>query len=109
MTYKQLNTILIRFGGRLEAAGPNVMDVYFPVEEVYGIFERTRKAVRRVGQIGFHDRGAEVGVTVMSHVRKLTGLTPENGCDSQVFFADVDRFEALISVYNRPLQRLANK
>ena len=109
ITYKQLDTILRRYGGQLANPHANKVDVMFPVKEVYGILGRTRTVEKRVLQIGFHDWGTEVSRREVNDVRKATGLVPERGVDSPVFYEGTDPMEALIAVYSGPLTRLANK
>ena len=59
--------------------------------------------------IGFPNWKAEVGMSTIAKIRKATGLTPENGVDSQVFFKELEPMQSLIDLYYEPLRRLADK
>ena len=52
---------------------------------------------------------AQVASGAIKTVRRATKLDAENGVDSAVFFHGVEPFNALISTFEGPLKRLADK
>lgn len=110
ITFRELDTILHRFGARLEVAGGNHANIIKSVEEPAGFFAtRTKIVERRVGQVGFNDWGTQVLPSDLRRVREILGLTPANGIDAEVFYNNVDPLKALVREYAGPLRRLADK
>lgn len=69
--------------------------------------EKKTKEIRHACALGFPGWKNQVGKGRIGHVRKVLGLTPENGVDSQSFFKDVDDMKVLIEMYEGALKRLA--
>lgn len=88
VTYRQLNTMLGRFGFQL--ANPSGNYIYVV---------RDADPSQQLAQIGFPGWTKQVGQGAIKTVRSCTGLTPDNGCDSQVFFRDYDPLGSLINQY----------
>lgn len=110
VTYRQLESMLARYGYRLEQSHGNRTDVVQDVEESYGLLVRKRRRVtRRITTIGFRDWGTEVSQKDLKDVRIKTELTAEKGYDSAVLMHDVNPMETLIAQYSGPLRRLARK
>jgi death-on-curing family protein len=111
ITYRQLNTILSRFGYELVDPNDNYINVVRWEEETYWEFLRKKKRTvrRRVAVISFPGWTREISDRELHRVRKVTILTPENHVDSGVFFMGEEPLEALITYYEGPLSRLADK
>jgi death-on-curing protein len=110
ITYKQLNTILSRYGFRLSHPNNNQIDVVKDVVKTKGLFFRRKETVtERITQIGFPGWKSEVSRTAIKRIREATKLAHKNGVDSGAFFHGIDSMEALISAYKGPLERLARK
>lgn len=62
-----------------------------------------------LAQIGFPGWKDQVHKSALKTVRTATGLTTQNGCDTQVLFEDAEPLSSLISEYAEPLRRLASK
>lgn len=95
VTYKELNSLLKRFGFELRHPHANTIDV---VEVDTG---------RRVCNIGFHGFSRQVAKPVIKRVRAETGLDFLNGCDSAAFFKGEEPINNLLAKYYEPLERLA--
>ncbi|MBW0144034.1 hypothetical protein [Sphingomicrobium clamense] len=95
VTYRELDTILKRFGFKLDNPHHNTIDV---VEAESG---------RRVCNIGCHGMSKQVAKPVIKYVRTETGLDLLNGCDSGAFFKGEDPLNNLLAKYYEPLERLA--
>lgn len=108
VTYQQLNTILHRHGYSLENPVNNHIDIV-RIEKKSRLFRGQFEKKTKVGQIGFPCWTKIVGKGAINTVRRVTGLTPNKGYDSQSFYYEVDPLPALISTYEKPLRRLADK
>lgn len=93
VTFNELNNLLRRHGCSIGNPSGNFINVY--------------KGDARVSQIGFPGWTREVTRNAISTVRKSTGLTKDNGIDSEVFFRGADPLSKLIGQYEEPLRRLA--
>ena len=113
ITYNQLNTALGKFGFSLERPVANRIDIVRTetktslLNRILG--RRPQAVTQRIGTIGFHDWKKQVGRATLKEVKRITGLTPENGYDSEVLFGDYEPLRSLIEHYEQPLKRLANK
>lgn len=63
----------------------------------------------RIGRIGFPRWTAQVSAATIKTARELTGLTANHGVDSGAFFHGLDPMQSLITTYNEPLLRLADR
>lgn len=95
VTYRELNSILKRFGFELQDPHANTIDVVETATE------------RRVCNIGFHSMTKQVAKGVIRYVRTETGLDLLNGCDSGAFFKGEEPLNNLLAKYYEPLERLA--
>lgn len=95
VTYRELNSILRRFGFELQDPHANTIDV---IEVATG---------RRVCNIGCHGMTKQVAKPVIKYVRTETGLDFLNGCDSGAFFKGEEPLNNLLAKYYEPLERLA--
>ncbi len=111
ITYRQLQTILNKFGYDLRNPRNNTIDVVRERERrtIFGMFGKREKVGVKVVQIGFPNWTAEVGKGAIKTVRKETKLTYKYGVDSQTFFNDADPIQVLISKYREPLRKLSNR
>jgi death-on-curing family protein len=106
ITFRELKRILNGFGCDIDNPHNNTIDVFkdFKVKRLFRspIVER-----RRVGQVGFPSWGKQVGQGAIITVRKVCGLTADDGVDSQSFYNAVQDLETLIAHYQEPLKSLA--
>jgi prophage maintenance system killer protein len=111
ITYAQLKRILQTFDYDLDIAAGNFIHVMKQHEVVTGkLFRRTRNLEwRTILKIGFPGWTSEVSRRDLQEVRRATGLTPDRGVDSMVFFKGADPIEALIPKYRGILARLRDK
>lgn len=107
ITFQQLDTILRKHGFELDNPHGNHIDVVSYREEKKLFRKRTVKHF--ICQVGFPGWKTQVGAAALRTVRKQTGLTPDKGCDAQVFFKGADPLPALVATYDGPLRRLARK
>src|SRR5579885_445339 len=108
VTYRQLDTILGRYGCGLANAHGNRIDVVRRESRrrsFLGLFGREEPVEVRLGQIGFPRWTAQVGKGALKTVREVTGLTAERGIDSASFFRGLDPMQSLITTYHQPLMR----
>lgn len=108
ITYQQLDAILQRYGFCLGNHAGNYVDVLGTRTQKRWYGGSTNVKVS-VCQIGCPTMKAQVGASALKTVRRATGLTVENGIDSQVFFGNQDPLGALVSRYENPLRRLADR
>lgn len=110
ITNRQLAVVLGRFGFRIEPIGSNRAHVLKSVEEKHGLFgKRTRMVPHRIATIGFRDWGTEASHNDLREARRATGLTMENGYDTDVLMQGLNPMEVLIAEYREPLRRLAKR
>lgn len=95
VTYRELDSLLRRFGFELRDPHANTIDV---------VEIRTGK---RVCNIGCHGLTKQVARNVIRYVRSETGLDFLNGCDSGAFFKGEEPLNNLLARYYEPLERLA--
>lgn len=110
VTYQQLNTILSGHGFSLSNPHGNCIDIlrFEEKRKLFGFGEKFRTE-QKIGQVGFPGWKSKVGKGAINTVRKVTGLLPQKGYDSQTFFKGADTMQALVDEYSGPLQRLADK
>nr|WP_255536955.1 Fic family protein [Brucella anthropi] len=95
VTYRELNTLLRRFGYTLSNPHANTIDV---IEIKTGV---------RICNIGYHSHSRQVAKPVIKYVRQETGLDFLRGCDSGAFFNGEEPINNLLAKYYEPLERLA--
>ncbi len=95
VTYRELNSLLKRFGFELSNPHENTIDV---------VSIDTRE---RVCNIGYHSHSRQVAKPVIKYVRQETGLDFLSGCDSGAFFKGEEPISNLLAKYYEPLERLA--
>lgn len=112
VTYSELNTILKKYGFELQNPRKNYIDVVRirsgTRPRFLGLWRQAEENVK-VAQIGFPSWKSQVTYSAIRLVREKTGLTYENGVDSQVFFKGGDVISILLSQYEGPLRRLAGR
>ncbi|TFW62708.1 hypothetical protein CT676_00870 [Bradyrhizobium sp. MOS001] len=110
ITYRELRSILQRYGFVLENPNNNTIDVV-KVEPRTGLAALFvgGNSRRRIGRIGFPGDTKQVSKADLRKVRKLCKLTSEQGIDSQSFYHDVDDMTSLLAEYQQNLRRLANR
>lgn len=109
VTFNELQKILSRFSVSLDSPKGNFIDVV-RIEEKSTLFGLRRRSIKtKLATIGFPGWTRTVYHKDIEIVRKATGLTPDKGCDSKVFFHGLDPLKTLVNDYSGPLRRLANK
>jgi death-on-curing protein len=112
LSYRELAKKLREFGFDLKyPSNGSISVIKYRPKILKNPFSKTASAFveQKVGTIAYPGDGKQVGRTKLKQVRELTGLTIENGYDSQVFYRDVDPLGVLIAKYEAPLRRLANR
>lgn len=110
VTYHQLKNILNSHGFSLATPRGNCIDIVrIEQKRRFLAFGEKITYEQKIGQIGFPGWKSQVGMGAINTVRKVTGLLPEKGYDSQSFFKGADPMQALIDKYSGPLERLADK
>lgn len=112
VTYSELNRALKRHGYELRNPNGNYINVVrIEPAKRGGFLGLGAKPEREIflDQIGFPGWKDQVHRSALKTVRKATGLTSQNGCDTQVLFEDAEPLTSLISEYAEPLKRLASK
>jgi prophage maintenance system killer protein len=110
ITYRQLDNILRKYKFFLANPDGNQIDVMKFYEEPVGLLGR-RSVLRekRITSIGFPGWTRQVNLETAKQVRKMTGLTVENGYDSETFYHEADSLPFLISEFQGLLKRLADR
>jgi death-on-curing protein len=108
VTYKQLASILARYGLYFDSARANQLDIlrYEERRGMFGLGKLERVKVR-VGQIGFHGWTKQVSKTDIRRLRRLAKLDFDHGVDSAAFYDGLDPMQSLLASYQEPLRRLA--
>lgn len=108
ITYGELNQKLQTFGFCLSNPHKSYIDVCRIVEyrKLLGLGRRDTKLVK-IHTIAFPGWKKQVGKSIVTLVREVTGLTIKKGYDSRVFYDGNDPLYSLISEYAGPLERLA--
>jgi death-on-curing protein len=110
ITFNELKKILEKYHYHLKNPGGNSIDVVKYEEQRSGLFMlKTRIVEKKVTTIGFPRWTAQVSIGDLHRVLKETGLTPENGYDSEVIFKEAESLDALIDMFHGPLRRLKDK
>jgi prophage maintenance system killer protein len=110
ITYRELDSILRRNGYGLSNPDRNQIDLIKFYEETTGIIKRTTVIKeKRITSIGFPGWNRLVNVNAAKQVRRLTNLTPKNGCDSETFYHGADSLPYLIDEFQGLLKRLGDK
>lgn len=111
VTYKQLQSILNRYGFDLSNPHNNYIDIVKREKrsKLLGFLGSERTVEIRLGQIGFPRWTAEVRQAAIKTVREKTHLTAKDGVDSAAFYQGVDSMQSLIGYYSQPLQNLAGR
>jgi len=110
LTFNQFNKKLKQFGCRLDNPSGNYIDVVTWEEKrrLFGI-GKPKVEERRIMKIGFPGWTREVDKKTIRDVLRATGLTSENGVDSDAFFRGAEPLPSLIPIYHSVLMRLKNK
>jgi|SRR5579863_468938 len=109
LTFRELRTILQRYGFLLENLDANRIDIV-AVEQIrdgFWFFKTTKESKRRVIRIGWPRDGAVVGRQLLKDVREACRLTEDDGIDSRMFYASERPVDYFINSYRAVLRRLA--
>lgn len=110
ITYRDLETILKRRGFFVETPGGNSIDIgRYSERSTFLGFGPKRQVRDRVGTAGFHGWSKQVSKSDIKKIRKMTGLEYKDGVDSASFFGKLDSMRSLMTSYQEPLRRLANR
>jgi death-on-curing protein len=108
VTYRQLKRILESFGVSLRNPKGNAIDVYKQIT-TYDLIMRAQLTWIRIGAIPYPGDGELVSVKDLKYVRRLCGLTAENGVDSEQFYGAAEPLDAFIIQHRSILNRLGNR
>ncbi|MFW5488568.1 MAG: type II toxin-antitoxin system death-on-curing family toxin [Desulfovibrio sp.] len=110
ITYNELNSILHANAISLETPSKGYIDV-IKIEKVkkYGFIGSTKTTKRRLGRMIFRGWSRDVEPAGLDRVRKMTGLTLDQGFDSKTFFRGAESLPNLIEEYSEMLKRLADQ
>lgn len=100
ITYRELATILRRFGYDLENPSDNHIDV---------VKTGGPEAGTRVARVGFHGMSKQAARGVIREIRRATELDILSGVDSAAFFRGEQPITNLLARYYDPLERLADR
>jgi len=110
VTYFELNVLLNRHDYELLNPHKNYIDVIkVHRRKKYILFGNELIKREKVTTIGFPGWKREASSEDVLKARKAAFLMPENGVDSDAFFHGTDSLSSLISIYQGPLERLANR
>jgi len=109
VTYHQLNSILSNFGYGLANPNKNHIDIVRFESRRRTLFGPKLPFNVVVGQIGFPGWTKQVKQGAIQTVRRATKLDVEHHVDSQQFFHGVEPLTELITTYQEPLRRLAQR
>lgn len=107
ITYRQLRHALGQFDIEVEISGSNRATLYRDVEQPGGVFRRAKLVRTKIGDIGYRDEGTDIAKSEMKHIRRLCGLTEEDGVDSHAFYSKGVVVDDFVCRYRRVLRRLA--
>ena len=110
LTFREFNTHLNRFDCYLDNPSGGFISVFKKeiVPKKYR-FWKTKEVTTKVFQIGFNGWKKQVRPKAVKETLKATGLTSENGIDSQIFYNGGDPMSLLIEEFEGPLGRLKDK
>ena len=108
ITYAEFNRRLKQYGVWLDNPSKNCINVYRN-KIIVRFFFFKKKEMERILQIGFPGWKKQVNPKAIRSVLQATGLTVENGVDSDVFFKDAEPAYKLISDFKEPLARLKDE
>lgn len=111
VTFHVLNQILKKHGFELVNPDRNYIDLVRVTEDrgLFGLRKKPQLRRDKIYNVGFPGWTKQVSDGDIRKIRAATGLTVENGYDSRVLFGDEDPLPVLISRYEGPLRRLANR
>lgn len=110
ITFNDLQRILSSYGFALDDPRGNYIDIVKIQRKktLLGFGKEVEHKIR-LGQIGFPRWTAEVSKSAIKTVREVTDLTHKEGVDSSAFFRGLDPMRSLLTTYNEPLKRLADR
>lgn len=110
ITYRELQRILGRYDFHLENPDGNYIDVVrYTTERTFFGLGKPRTISQRIIKIGFPRWTAQVFDETVKQVRYACQLSHKDGVDSGAFFHGLDPIQSLITTYNAPLMRLADR
>lgn len=113
LSYRELKKVLSSHGYELRNPSGNSIGIYKLKKPSKKFFwkekDSAKKKYVKVGTIPFPGDNKQVAKPELKKIRDLTGLTPQNGYDSQVFYREVSPLSHLLLKYQEPLRRLADR
>lgn len=109
ITFRELKSVLQDHNCDIDDPYHNSISVFQDKEVSAWLGFRKRTERVKVGTIGFPSWTKQVSEKDISQVRKITGLTKENGIDSIVFYGGGEPVYKLIEQFEKPLIRLKDK
>jgi len=111
VTFHVLNQILKKYGFELVNPDRNYIDLVRIKEDrgLFGLRKNPHIKREKIANVGFPGWTKQVSDGDLKKIRAATGLTAEKGYDSRVLFGGEDPLPVLISRYEEPLSRLADR
>lgn len=106
VTFRELVPILNRHGFTLENPDNNKIE---ETREILGLFGKTRIVKKRIGSIPYPGPTKQVSHSDLKRLRALTRLDYKNNVDTTAFLGEADSLRSLITYYEEPLKRLADR
>lgn len=109
ITFRELRSVLQKHDCDIDEPHHNSISVFQnkEISSWLGFKKKTKRV--KIGTIGFPSWTKQVSEKDISQVRKLTGLTKDNGIDSAVFYDGGEPVYKLIEQFEKPLIRLKDK
>jgi|WetSurMetagenome_2_1015567.scaffolds.fasta_scaffold361697_1 death-on-curing family protein len=109
-TYKELRRILGKFNITLEEPKKNQIKIVRHIKEVTGFF-RKKEVVRQIniGSITYSGDNREVTIGSIKLIRKMCGLSEQNGIDSSVFYDSQSDSQSIIDSFINQYRTILRK
>jgi death on curing protein len=109
ITYKDLRRLLSKFGISLEEPKKNQIKMVRRTTTITGFFKRKEVPLEvHLGSIAFPGNDREVSIGTIKLVRKMCGLSEQDGIDSSVFYDSESIVDSFINQYRTILRRLSH-
>lgn len=109
ITFRELRSVLQKHECDIDEPYHNSISVFQNKEISTWLGFRKKIERVKIGTIGFPSWTKQVSEKDINHVRKITGLTKDNGIDATVFYGGGEPVYKLIEQFEKPLIRLKDK
>lgn len=110
LTYAEFNFNLKKYNVYLDEPSGGYINVFkIKIKKGITTFFKEKQVRIKIMQIGFPGWKKQINSRATKEVLKKTGLTAENGIDSDVFYHNAEPLYLLINEFNEPLRRLKDK